>query len=155
MNIRSCTRYGIRDRIDVSGDSPGRDLRSAPFGRPVVPELSTIVRPVLPGGSTLDPSSPATSASSSASVMARTPSGSASRNPANSSSAITTSTDCSSTTATSCSTLIPVFISTRSAPALPHAASASIIPRWFRHSTATTFPRTCAASRSVRTSSSP
>lgn len=98
MNIRSCTRYGMRDRIDASGDSPGRECRSAPLGRPVVPELSTIVRPALAGGPTGAAGAASMSLSSSdpgpPAVMACTRSGTAARKSPNSSSAITTSTPC-------------------------------------------------------------
>ena len=153
----------MRERIDTIGDSPGRERRSAPLGRPVVPELSTIVRPGLAGGSAFPAGAEAMSSSSSEpgppAATAWTPCGTALRKSANSASATTTSTSCSRTTSTSCPVLIPVFSRTRSLPRLLAATSVSTIPRWLRQSTATrgaapNRPR-AAASRSVRASTSP
>jgi len=51
MSTVSLVWNGILDHSEASGPSPGRGGRRAPLGRPVVPELSTMVRPCTAGGS--------------------------------------------------------------------------------------------------------
>ena len=54
MNIFSPWRSGMRDSIAASGPNPPGCRRRAPFGVPVVPEVSTIVCPGRAGGARSD-----------------------------------------------------------------------------------------------------
>ncbi len=71
ISIRTPAVSGIRSMIEQSGLNPPGVGRRAPLGTPVVPEVSTIVRPGRAGGST----SPAGARSSRSERTASTPGG--------------------------------------------------------------------------------
>ncbi len=163
MTMVSSRGSGTRSRnwADCSGETLSR---GAPFGVPVVP----LVRMTVPPGRAGAGRSPAgcaairpsivtapdgTGSDSSTQVRMRgiAPGTAASsgRNSLSSSSAPTCSL---ATTSASCGPANPVFISTTRAPSLPAASSASTMPRWSRHSTATVLPAAMPAAASPRVS---
>ena len=164
MNTGSPAFNGIADSTAATGVSPLGFGRRAPFGGPVVPDVSTIVRPSV-GRSGRVPG-PLRAISSSTVGRSTGPScqpmtivvssGSASTLSPMSASATTRRIFCSSATVASCEAGRPVLSSTTSAPSLATATCTSTAPRWLRHSTPTRAPGSTPrpaserASRSVR-----
>ena len=145
--VFSPARHGIRSSIAAS-DPAAPPERRAPFGVPVVPEVSSTVRPGrvgfggrLPRLSSMSSSRVCTpwwewagsSTQASTSVSSGSRSLACASSGANSSSYTTTVACSRSSTSRSWGPENPVLSSSASAPIRVAAASASTRPRWLRH----------------------
>ena len=137
-------RQGMRSSIDASAAAPPLPDRRAPLGVPVVPDVSRMVLPLVPGlagtcprcasirASTVGPrGEPSVHATTS--TRSGTCSLACSTMAANSSSYTISCASSRARTSVSCGPEKPVFSSSAFAPSLAAALSASTKPRWLRH----------------------
>jgi len=166
--IRSPARNRMRDSSATAAPSPFGVGRRAPFGVPVVPDVSTTIAAGRSGGvNSASGASPITSSSvgcpggpASAPVRTTAVNGRPATSGANSPSATSTRTACLRTASSTCGRASPVLSSTVSAPSRPHASIVRTIAEWLRAMIATApsgptpTARNAAASRDASSRSS-